>query len=127
MSLLASKSLISELLSQQGGENDEYFTLPSTLLDSISAKMGEEVTTEYLQSAKQSDASLRIDQHNLQILKNQLEDQRDIARLNYLGLPFAGAWLVSVPVVSLGLHLQHAQLHLNIKLEPLNAHIMHIK
>ena len=113
MSFLASRPLISKLLGDdaQHGDDDQPFTLPDTLLNSISGKMGEEVDTEYLISARQRDASLRIDQHNLQLLSQQFtreEDVRDIARLASLSIAnsHAGDWLTALPSPSLGLLLK---------------------
>ena len=73
--------------------------------------MGDEVTTEYLQVAKQSEASLKIDQHNLQLLSNQFTEEgavRDIARLASLSIKnsHAGDWLTATPLPSLGLLLK---------------------
>ena len=111
ISLLASQTLIHDLLDQQGGDNDEPFELPATILANISEKMGEEVTTEYLQVAKQSEASLKIDQHNLQLLSNHISTEgtvRDIARLASLSIQdsHAGDWLTASPLPSLGLLLK---------------------
>ena len=89
--------------------------IPASSLADLSAKQGEEVTLESVAGRNQRMMTKQIDQNNLQILKNQLEKQRDIARLNSLGLPFAGAWLVSAPVVSLGLHLQPHEFVLALK------------
>ena len=113
ISLLASRPLISELLDNavQQGDDDQPYTLPDSLLTSISTKMGEEVATEYLLSARQRDASLKIDLHNLQLLSQQFtrnEDVREIARLASLSIvnSHAGDWLMAPPSPSLGLLLK---------------------
>ena len=93
----------------------DLMDIPASSLADLSAKQGEEVTLESVAGRNQRMMTKQIDQNNLQILKNQLEKQRDIARLNSLGLPFAGAWLVSAPVVSLGLHLQPHEFVLALK------------
>ena len=111
-SLLNSEHLAGNLL---GCQPEDLMDIPASSLADHSAKQGEEVTLESVAGRNQRMMTKQIDQNNLQILKNQLEKQRDIARLNSLGLPFAGAWLVSAPVVSLGLHLQPHEFVLALK------------
>ena len=56
--------------------------------------------------------SFKVDQHNLQGLRNRLEHNgrvREVARLASLGLPHAGAWLLATPIQALGLHLRPSE------------------
>ena len=115
MSLLASRSRVRELVQpEEAGGDEEPPFLPAALLDSISSKLGEEATPEYLQSARQRDASLKIDLHNSQLLSDQLSREgnvRDIARLRSLSIAdsHAGDWLTAIPSPGLGLLLKPSE------------------
>ena len=107
-SLLSAKSLLERMLPQGDGE-EEPFRLPEHLLDSISARVGENVDTETLMGLSQKMASLKIDLKNQSILLNHFNGEgcvREIARMASLGLPHAGAWLSVIPSPALGLHLR---------------------
>ena len=57
----------------------------------------------------QKKITLKVDQHNLHRLKEQMEQDgqvREVARLASLGLPHAASWLLATPIPALGLHLQ---------------------
>ena len=108
VSLLTAQPLIKRLLGKNEEEEDA-FTLPAPLLDSISARQGEEVVTESLVGVTQKMASLKIDLHNHSLLLNFFKaggDVRENARMASLGLPHAGDWLTPVPCPALGLHLR---------------------
>ena len=109
-SLLSSFTLSRKL---QGGEDDGTpIALPQPLLDNLSLHTGEEATVEQVWGLTQKMLSFKIDQHNLDMLKEQLEaqgDAREVARLASLGLPYAGAWLTTPPIAALGLHLQPSE------------------
>ena len=90
-------------------EDEEPPVLPQPLLDSISARQGEEVTTESLIGVSQKMASFKVDLNNQSLLLNYfiLEDNvREKARLASLGLPHAGDWLGVVPMLALGLKMR---------------------
>ena len=93
-----------------GNLNEERsFTLPQPLLDSVSARQGEEATLETLTGVTQKEGSLKVDLCNKSLLLNYFNTegvQREIARINSLGLPHQGDWLYVVPCQALGLHLR---------------------
>ena len=84
------------------------------MLEALATKQGEEqVTVESLEGVSQKAASLKIDEHNHQLLSDFLTregDVREIARLASLGLPHAGDYLNVVPNPALGLHLRASEL-----------------
>ena len=86
--------------------------MPQTLLDAISAKVGEEATVTTLTGVSQKHASLKVDLRNQSLLHQHISEEgevREIARLASLGLPHAGSWLSVVPSPALGLHLRPAE------------------
>ena len=109
-SLLASKRLVHKLL---GKADDEVPpSIPQPVLDKISRKMGEQVSTESLSGVSQKAASLKVDLLNQSIQFNHITEEgqvRETARLRSLGLPGAGAWLSVVPLPALGLHLRSTE------------------
>ena len=109
-SLLSSQQLIQGLLGRP--EDDAQPSLPQPILDSISAKQGEEVTAESLYGVSQKAASLKVDQLNHTSLLNHFSeegDDRETARMMSLGLPCAGSWLSVTPSPPLGLHLRPSE------------------
>ena len=114
-SLLASETLVNQLLGKQDGGEEEQLPLPQALLDDLTARQGEEATIETLTGVTQKMISKKIDQTNLQSLKSQLDDAREVARLTSLGLPHSGAWLTSPPIPALGLHLSPVEFSLAAK------------
>ena len=106
-SLLTAQPLVGNLL---GNPNEEgSFALPQSLLDSVSARQGEEATLETLTGVSQKQGSLKVDLCNKSLLLNYFNTegvQREIARMNSLGLPHQGDWLSVVPCPALGLHLR---------------------
>ena len=107
-SLLAAQPLLDGLL----GEDEQELSLPQTLLDAISAKVGEETTVTTLTGVSQKHASLKVDLRNQSLLHQHISEEgevREIARLASLGLPHAGSWLSVVPSPALGLHLRPAE------------------
>ena len=107
-SLLSTKQLIQDML-HQAGEEDSTATLPSDPLQLLSTKQGKEATNQSLEGQSQKLMSTTIDLHNLSLLVNHYGEQslqRELARINCLGLAHAGDWLNVVPSPSLGPHLQ---------------------
>ena len=109
-SLLSAQPLIEDMLGQgeQGNEGDP-FTLPQHLLDSISARLGEDTITESMVGMSQKMASLKVDLNNKSLLSNYFNGEgvvREIARMASLGLPHSGVFLSVVPSTALGLHLR---------------------
>ena len=79
---------------------------------------GEEATTIWLQGLSQKKMSAMIDEQNFLSLKTMLAregDAREVARLNSLGLPYAGAWLEAVPITALGLYLLPSEFVLSVR------------
>ena len=106
-SLLSAQPLIKNLLGN--GDEESYYALPQDLLDCVSARQGEEATTETLTGISQKQGSLKVDLANKSVLVNfhaTVGSQREIARMNSLGLPHQGDWLSVVPCQALGLHLR---------------------
>jgi hypothetical protein len=84
-------------------------SLPQGILDTISAKQGQAVTTEQLDGENQKAVSAAIETHAKTLLSDHIAREgsvRDQARLASLGLPHAGAWLYVTPCPALGLHLR---------------------
>ena len=95
-SYIASQPLVRE----QVGRQETPLALSASILDSISTHTGEEVTLEELEGLTQKMLGVKIDQHNLANLKEQISlegSEREVARLGSLGLPYAGAWLDAAP------------------------------
>ena len=122
-SLLASETQVRRLL-QSPEDDTARFTLPQPLLDDLAARQGEEASVETVWGLTQKMLSKRIDSQNLQRLRDQVgdDDVREKAKLESLGLPYAGAWLVAPPIRALGLHLQPAEFIMAVKLR-LGIHV----
>ena len=93
-------------------EDQESPALSPVVVDSLSARMGEEVTKEELEGLKQKVVSAKIDLAHKGLLLSRVEetgDEREIARLSSLCLPQAGAWLNCTPLPALGLHLRGSE------------------
>ena len=65
-----------------------------------------ELTPEAALVTSQKMISHSIDQHQAKVLHDTLQDERDKARLNSVGMLRAGDWLNASPVRALGLHLR---------------------
>jgi hypothetical protein len=91
-------------------EEDSPAQLSQDVIRALMSRMGEEeeeTAMEELKELSQKAISLKVDQHNLHLLKLAVEgDTREVARLASLGLPRAGAWLTAAPIPALGLHLR---------------------
>ena len=114
VSLLAAQPLLDGLL----GEDVEDPSLPQSLLDLISTKIGEEASVELLSGVSQKMASLKVDLLNQSLLLQTISERgevREIARMASLGLPHAGSWLSVVPSPPLGLHLRAPEFIPNLK------------
>ena len=107
-SVLESKNIIEEVT-----KSDFHVDL-SSVISIYSQKAGQELVVESLISAKQKDLSNLIDKHNLSTLLSSAQGQREIARLNSVGLPKAGAWLQAIPSKSLGLHLRNREMKVSL-------------
>jgi hypothetical protein len=108
-SFLASRPLASDLIGRQEGEGPAALAQP--VLDLLSAKVGE-VMTEESAGVGQKALGLAIDKHNTERLLEEVGEEgevREVARLASLGLPQAGAWLLTAPILALGLHLQASE------------------
>ena len=114
-SLLTSETHVRRLM-RNSEEEQTIFSLPQSALDDLTARQGEQATTGTVWGQTQKMLSKRIDSHNLLHLKSQLVDERERARLESLGLPYAGAWLVAPPIRALGLHLQPEEFVMATKL-----------
>ena len=118
-SYLASQTLVADMLGHGAdAEPDQPDPLPQPLLDAISARQGDEATTESLTGVTQKMASLKIDQQNQLLLLNYYSmegDVREIARLASVGLQHAGDWLSVNPNPALGLHLRGPEFTLPLK------------
>ena len=115
-SLLSSYTLCRQLCGPQDDNNQ--VELPESLLEDLGMRMGEEVTVEDVWGLTQKMTSYKVDQHNLQVLKEQLATSgsvRETARLTSLGLPYAGAWLTTPPIVALRLHLRPSEFTLSAR------------
>ena len=101
------------------GIEEEGTSLTQEVLSAVSASVGEEVTVEALSGLSQKALSLMADEHSLSQLKASTKDLgsvREVARLESLGLPRAGAWLNSPPIPALGLHLRATEFTMAVKL-----------
>lgn len=70
------------------------------------------VTSEELEGQTQKMLGSKIDQCNLSTLTediNRKSNTKEMARLLFLGLPYAGAWLAATPVASLSLYLHSSE------------------
>ena len=88
------------------------------LVESLERKVGSAVSVAILRSESQKELSLKIDLQNHKVLKEIIEENgrvRDIARINSLSLPNAGAWLNVVPSPALGLHLRPTEFIVSVK------------
>ena len=115
-SLISSQDLKESILNLAAGECP--LSIPSTLLDHLSDRMGEDATVASLQGVSQSQVSLKIDLRNLQLLTDHITElgvTRDIARLASIGLPHSGDWLNVVPSPALGLHLRPTEFIVSVK------------
>ena len=102
---------MSKLLRLPDDDEEDQITVPPVLLASLSVKMGEEVTTEYLLGLNQHAASLKIDLQNLNLLSQKFSEGasvREKARLASLSIKdsHAGDWLTVIPSPGLGLLLR---------------------
>ena len=105
-SLLSSQALVVDLLDLP---EDTPVTLSPALLQQISRCKGEVVIKEDLEDLTQKEISLATDLNNHILLTEHYikeGEQREVARLNCLGLDHAGDWLNVVPCPSMGLHLR---------------------
>ena len=110
-SLISAQPLVKSILQHQDGEGEEEssLALEQSLLDAISARRGEPVTTESLVGVSQKSASYAVDLHNKSLLLNHFTQEgsaRNIARLASVGLEHSGDWLAATPCPALGLHLR---------------------
>ena len=84
--------------------------LPDPVLVALTANLMEEqqIIEESLVGYTQKQLSNKVDTVNFKILSSTMETsgEREMARLNSLGLPYAGAWLNCPPMPALGLHLR---------------------
>ena len=115
-SLLSSQHIRQALLDLQ--EDNSQFVIPETVMETLSSKQNEEATVENLQGVTQKAISYKIDQHNSNLLINNITREgvvRDVARLRSLSLPHAGDWLFVVPAPALGLHLRTVEFTVSVK------------
>ena len=115
-SFLSSQPLLRDLLHLPDEESSA--SLPPILLQILSMTQGEEATTESLESIAQKDISFKIDTKNRNLLKEAYTRegrQREVARLESLGLQHAGDWLNVVPSPPLGLHLRGLEFSMLVK------------
>ena len=91
-------------------EEEDPVSLPPPVLVALTANLTEEqvVMEESLIGLPQKQLSTKVDLANLKHLTSTMEaaGEREMARLNSLGLPYAGAWLNCPPILALGLHLR---------------------
>ena len=123
-SVLSSKTLVQSLLGAEVGaevpvvEGEELLgSLHPRLLAALAVAQGEQVTEGDLTGLSQRMISLKVDQHQLQQLQEQVpeDDVREKARLASLSLPHSGDWLNCAPLKALGLHLRSAEFVLAVK------------
>ena len=115
-SYLAAQPLVRNLLGRR--EEDAPAALPQPLLDCITARQGEEATTESLEGLTQKMASQAIDLNNQSMLLNHYKAEgctREIVRMASLGLPHSGDWLSVVPCPALGLYLRGPEFLVSLK------------
>ena len=80
--------------------------------------MGEKTTVETVWGLSQKMMSFKVDSQNLVMLKERVEgegQERELARLNSLTLPYAGSWLLTPPIAVLGLHLRPTEFTLAVR------------
>ena len=107
-SFLSSRPLLRKMLNRS--EEEDPISLPPPVLEALTANLSEEqvVMEESLIGFTQKQLSTKVDLANLKHLTTTMEaaGEREMARLNSLGLPYAGAWLNCPPMPALGLHLR---------------------
>ena len=107
-SFLSSRPLLRRMLNCS--EDDDPVSLPPSVLDTLTANLMEEqqIVEESLAGLTQKQLSLKVDLVNSKLLTTTMETsgEREVARLNSLSLPYAGAWLNCPPMPALGLHLR---------------------
>ena len=132
-SLCQSRQLVSQLLPSQAAQSNQIGSppLPNSnpsqpnqvytgepveqidpdILATLSIKMSEEVSSESISNLTQKMICSKIDEANLKTFSEKMQEQgeRECARLASLSLPYAGAWLNSVPLPALGLHLRSSE------------------
>ena len=114
-SVLSSLHLVASLLRRPV---DQLFpALSPQLLALLSVAQGEEALEENLNGVSQKQISYKVDNHQQQLLLQQLQEGevRERARLASVSLPHAGDWLVVAPLAALGLHLRPAEFVLVVK------------
>ena len=123
-SVLSCKTLVQSLLGPEIGaeapvlEGEELLgSLQPQLLAALAVAQGEQVTEADLAGLSQRMISVKVDQHQLQQLQDQVpeEDVREKARLASLSLPHSGDWLNCAPLKALCLHLRSAEFVLAVK------------
>ena len=107
-SFLSSKPLLRKMLNCS--DDEDPLSLPPPVLVTISANLKEEqqIIEESLVGYTQKQLSTKVDLANAKLLSSAMETsgERELARLNSLGLPYAGTWLNCPPMPALGLHLR---------------------
>ena len=113
-SVLSSQLLVQDLV---GPRVDDRPALSAQLLAALSESQGAEATEADLVGLTQRMISLKVDEHQLHLLQEQVgEDEvREKARLASLSLPHSGDWLNCAPLRALGLHLRSAEFVLAAK------------
>ena len=105
-SFFSSQNLMKQLLQL---DDEVTFSLGQDIIGDITNHIGFEPTTEMLETIPQKQLSTLVDTNNFNALKEIMEAEgniREIARITSLSLPYAGAWLETVPIPALGLYLQ---------------------
>ena len=108
-SFFSSQNLMKQLLQL---DDEVTFSLGQDIIGDITNHIGFEPTTEMLETIPQKQLSTFVDTNNFNALKEIMEAEgniREIARINSLSLPYAGAWLETVPIPALGLYLQPSE------------------
>ena len=61
--------------------------------------------------------STKIDLQNKQLFADQVQGagEREVARVTFLSLPYAGAWLTCAPIPALGLHMRGPEFVVAVK------------
>ena len=101
----------------ESSENNSTILSPE-LVENLERKVGSELSVTILRSESQKELSLKIDLQNHKLLKEKIDEigrVRDIARINSLSLPNAGAWLNVIPSPALGLHLRPTEFIVSVK------------
>ena len=98
-------------------EDEPPRPLPADLLDSLSVKVGDDVTEDCLHGLTQRMISTKIDLQNKQLFADQVQGagEREVARVTSLSLPYAGAWLTCAPIPALGLHMRGPEFVVAVK------------